>query len=914
MTRRGTLQSLAIHAVVFGVGLWAYAKWIWLPGVSSLAFDLGGHHVELLAPRMLGLALVLPYLSFVIGLSLADLPKLQRFFGLVLRALLVAALTLAVARTSLTREVRRTATVFVVDVSDSVTDESIARARSLIEKSWRAKGDNLVRVVTVAQRPRLVATGDERTAPPLKRHGDGRPGGAGSGTNLQAAVQLAYGLYPPGYLRRMVILSDGNETTGSLLSEVRRARELDVRISAVTPSSQVPGDVIVKELVLPDRLKVGEPFKVRAHVWAARPTKAQVKLYQGEVLNGLDGVRTVELPAGDSEVVFPSIVRIPGDVTYSARLAPEGENRFTDNDRFAVTTTVPGRPTVLYLEGEPSRARYLQQALASNDFDVDARGPREMPSSREELERYDFIVMSDVGSEFVNLTQMQALEQAIRSGGVGFLMAGGDRSFGLGGYTGTRMEQILPVRFDVERRHDEPSLALVLVIDKSGSMSGAPIELAKEAAKATAELLGPDDYIEVVAFDSQPTRLVKMQSARSRIRILTDIARMTSGGGTAIFPALDQGYQDLSVTRARTRHIILMTDGQSPTEGISDLVQTAASEGITISTVGLGPQVDRALLEGIAESGGGRSYFTNDPYNIPRIFTKETSQVARSAVVEEWFQAHQVAPAQFLRGIDLASAPYLEGYVATKAKAEPAEVILASDYGEPILARWRVGLGWSMAWTSDVKNRWSVHWVGWPGFGKFWGQLVREHMRQRRRTLYDMRTEVADGRVHAIVDAIGEDDRFINELDSTLTIAEAGGPAGGARGQPWTRTEPMRQTAPGRYEADFPLDRYGSFALRATHRVEDRVVAESFAQLANPYPREYLATAPNPAVLSELARATKGRMDPTPQQTFDAFGEKLQFHQDLWPTLVGAALAFFLLDLIFRRVRVFDRKFKRPSA
>ena len=137
----------------------------------------------------------------------------------------------------------------------------------------------------------------------------------------------------------------------------------------------------------------------------------------------------------------------------------------------------------------------------------------------------------------------------------------------------------------------------------------------------------------VIGFDSQPTRLVKMQSARSRIRILTDIARMTSGGGTAIFPALDMGYQDLSVTRARTRHIILMTDGQSPTEGISDLVQTAASEGITISTVGLGPQVDRALLEGIAESGGGRSYFTNDPYNVPRIFTKETSQVARSAAV-----------------------------------------------------------------------------------------------------------------------------------------------------------------------------------------------------------------------------------------------------------------------------------------
>jgi hypothetical protein len=356
--------------------------------------------------------------------------------------------------------------------------------------------------------------------------------------------------------------------------------------------------------------------------------------------------------------------------------------------------------------------------------------------------------------------------------------------------------------------------------------------------------------------------------------------------------------------------MILMTDGQSPTEGISDLVQTAASEGITISTVGLGSQVDRALLESIAEQGGGRSYFTNDPYNIPRIFTKETTQVARSAVVEEWFQAHQVGPAQFLRGVDIAGAPYLEGYVATKAKPEPAEVILASDHGEPILARWRFGLGWSMAWTSDVKNRWGVHWVAWPGYAKFWSQLVREHMRQRRRTLYDMRTEVADGRVRAIVDAIGEDDRFINGLDSTLTIAAAEAGSGRAA-ERFKRDVELRQTAPGRYEADFPLDRYGSFVLRAVHRVEERVVAESFAQLANPYPREYLATGPSPELLAQLARATRGRIDPTPAQAFDTFGEKIRFHADLWRELVAIALAIFLVDLVFRRVRIFDRKFRR---
>jgi hypothetical protein len=465
---------------------------------------------------------------------------------------------------------------------------------------------------------------------------------------------------------------------------------------------------------------------------------------------------------------------------------------------------------------------------------------------------------------------------------------------------------------DAERRRDQPSLALALVIDKSGSMNGQKIELAKDAAGATAEMLGPDDYIEVVGFDSQPARVVRMQSARNRIQIMRDIGRLAARGGTAIFPALDMAYQDLVVTRARIKHVILLTDGQTQEAGIPELVQAMSAEGITVSTVGLGSDVNRALLTHLASLGGGRAYFTQEPHNVPRIFMRETSTVARSNVVEEYFRPSVSEPADFLRGVPIESAPFLHGYVATRAKPSPAQVTLVSELGEPILARWRVGLGWSLAWTSDVKNRWSVEWLRWPGYSRFWAQLVREHMRQRRRQTLDMSAEVVDGEVRVEVDAIGGDDEFMNGLTSSVHVE---GPMGGRAGDARVDADhALSQTAPGRYEARFPIEQYGSFVLTAEHQRDGHTVAESSAQLSNPYPREYMTFEPDVALLERAASLTGGSVDPSASRLFDPAGEHIEHHEELWPKLLFLALLLFVVDLLLRRVRLFDRTFRAASS
>jgi Mg-chelatase subunit ChlD len=911
--RHGWRRSMRIGApalivAVGALGLWLYARYVWYAG-PTVAWHRGHGDYELLAPRMLGVALLAPYFFWVMGRSLADLPLPQRLLSVLLRVAFMSVLALGLARLARSATTQKVCTVYLVDVSDSVADAALEDARAEVQRGLDAKPkDDLVRLVTFAKRPRVVSI-EETTklvAPRIERHG----GTLGTATDIASALQLAYGLYPEGYLRRAMILSDGVQTDGDVLAEANRARLYGVKLFAVPYRRAVPGEVALRDLRLPEHVHEGETFDLHAQVFSSVEQSAKLTLKQGDVINGLDGIKQVDLKPGDNDVVFKSKAAVPGTVTYSLEVTDAADDRFQENNRATAVAAVLGKPVVLYVDGDPARATYLASSLAAQQLNVDTNDP--LPSSLREAERYDFIILSDIAAERVSLTQQETIEQYVRDLGGGFLFAGGERGYGLGGWHHTAIERILPVRMDAEKRRDEAEVAMALVIDRSGSMTGLPLEMAKQAAKATADTLAADDLLEIIAFDSQPTRIVRMTPAKHRARIQNDIARIQAGGGTEIFPALDAAYQALSTTRAKKKHVVLLTDGQAPQNGIHDLVQAMSAENITVTTVGLGGGIDENLLRTIAEAGGGRFYKVADPQSLPRIFTRETEMVSRSAAVEEYFQPRLSSPADFLRGIDVSAAPFLHGYVATKLKPPPAQQILESELAEPILARWHVGLGWTMAWTSDVKNLWAVEWLRWPAWGQFWGQLVREHMRQKKRQVYDMRAEIdpATGHVRAALDATGADDRFQNGLDAWLTIA-------GPQPSGETRKLGMPQTAPGRYEADFPLDRYGSFLLHAslTKPIEDGVataksatVAESFGHVTNPYPREYLALATDLPTLRHAAEAAGGALDPVPSAVFDPAGEVIRYHQDLWPRLVGASIALLLLDLVVRRVRLFDRK------
>lgn len=924
--RAGRALWVVVCLATFAGMAYAYHHFVWTRTEPTFTYVYEGIKYQLLNPRMLGVALIAPWFLLVLGWTLADLPWPQKVLTVLLRVGFVGMVAFGLSRPVRSADTDKITTVYLIDVSSSVSEPAIADAQKLVDEAFTLKReDDQIRVVTFAKRPLLLPeklSGEGIVAAPtIARHLDeeGNEGKSdeemarddpGAGSNLQAALQLAYGLFPPGYLRRAVLISDGLQTQGDILAEANRAAEYGVKLHTLAYDRPVPAELAVKGLRMPGRVKVGETFKVVADIYASRPIKAKARLKMGETLNGLDPIKELDLKPGDNEVVFKSVVRVAGEVTYSLDISDISADRFSANNRYATTVDVPGRPQVLYVEGSPQYAGPLARALTAQQFDVDVRPPVGFPGSLKELERYDFVIVSDTPKERLGLQSQNLIEQYVRDLGGGFLFAGGENGYGLGGWNRTTIARILPVRMETERRKEMPSVAMLLVIDRSGSMTGLPMEMAKKAAKATVEVLGSDDVIGVVAFDSVPNRFVKIQPARNGSRIRGLISRIQPGGGTDIFPALDAAYNDMTVTQARKKHVILLTDGKAPTNGIRDLVTAMIAEGITVTTVGLGSDVDEQLLKMVADVGGGRYHQVPDPQSLPRIFTKETEMVARAAAVEEWFPVVQTGYASFLRRLDIRTAPYLHGYVATKLKPSPAtELIASADTEEPILARWRVGTGWSLAWTSDVKARWAVEWITWPGWERFWGQLVREHMRQKHRRELDMKAEIVDGELVATIDAFTADDRFDNKLVSKLAVV---GPEPGGE----KKTVEMQQIAPGRYEARTQMDKFGSFLLKAEHaRVEDngslKPIATSSGHISNPYPREYASFQTDKLILQRAAVATGGLFEPAERKVaFDPEGEKITYNEDLWARAIMAAIGLFLLDLLLRRVRIFDRKFR----
>jgi len=504
---------------------------------------------------------------------------------------------------------------------------------------------------------------------------------------------------------------------------------------------------------------------------------------------------------------------------------------------------------------------------------------------------------------------MKALEGFVRDGG-GLLMAGGAGSFGSGGYAGSRIEALLPVRIDLPERLDEATLALALVIDKSGSMSGPKMDLTKEAARATAEALPPSDQIAVVVFDSQAAAVVRLQRAANRMRILGDIGRIQASGGTNILAGLREAVDELMPARARKKHIILLSDGQSAYDGIADLADTAATAQITISAVGVGEGADQTLLQMIATRGGGRFYHTRDPASIPRIFSRETSQIGRTSVVEEPTSVHVGKRVEALAGLPIESAPPLRGYAVTHPR-RAAELLLTTGDGAPLLARWQVGLGQVTAWTSDIKPRWSGAWMRWPPFAKFWAQVTRATMRRRAANHFPIQVTRAGDRVTAVVDAIGADDRFLSGLDGQLAVTTVG--LAGAPGP--ARRIAMAETAPGRYETTFrPEAASGALLLQAALARGSTPVADAGGRLPLPFApelRPHVPAGPGPAadaggtaLLAAVAARTGGRLLSDPAALFDPGPERRETHQPVRTEILLVTLALVLVDVLLRRVRL----------
>lgn len=833
--------------------------------------------VELTQPWMLLGLLALPVLVWYCVRGLTDFSRWQRITSLVARSLVLILLVAALCGLSWLKPSKDVYVVFLIDDSLSVGDEAKPNIEAYLYRASAAAGGNKVAFVRFGAEPGAV-TNDRNATVVANRQG----------TNIAAALEVARAAIPPSHVPRLVLLSDGNQTTGDAL---RTAVRGGVPIDTVPLPTRTDPEVQVSAVNVPAQVREGEPFYVEVVIDSNHDDVGEIEIFRGAHKVKLQDDGVVKVKAGENRFRFRQQIAGERMAEYTARI--KGFNdKLLDNNAARGLVYTNGKPRVLVIDTDPKQSRQFASALEQEGIKVDVRPSQGIPDSLSDLQNYELLVLSNVPATSMSVRQMNNIRTYVQELGGGLIMIGGDQAFGLGGYYKTTIEEILPVRSDFEKEKEKPSLAMILVIDKSGSMGGIKMEMAKDAAKAAVELLGPKDKVGVIAFDGDLFWIAEVQSASNKGQILDKISGIEAGGGTTMGPPMEAAYEALTNTQAKLKHVIVLTDGVSEPADFEGIAQNMTQAKQTCTTVAVGDDCDFKLLQDIARIGNGRYYHAEDPNNIPQIFAKETVTASKSAINEQPFTPIVMRPTQVIADIKFDDAPFLLGYVTTRPKPT-SELILASEKGDPLLSWWRYGLGMSVAFTSDAKSRWAAEWLSWPGYSKFWAQVVRHAMRKSDAKGVFVQVDRKDGKAKVTLDAVKTDGKFLNEATSELTVIE---PQGGER------KVAMMQTAPGRYVGEFPTDRQGTYHVSMTQQGKGQPAAQQSRGLVVNYDDELRLKPTDEALLEAIAKSSGGRYKPEPEDVFAADDRTASRPVPLWPYLVIVAALIFLADVALRRI------------
>ena len=726
-------------------------------------------------------------------------------------------------------------------------------------------------------------------------------------TDLAAGIRRALEEAPQDSATRIVLLSDGVATRGDAMQAALKAAAAEVPIDVVPLDQQVLPDVRLVSVGLPARADENEPMALR--IVTHSPSRAEVEVRikrNGRLVQR--GQATIE--AGEDVIRLREIAPEPGlhryDVEITA-LDPSLDLAPEDNAGTAFVR-VRGEALALVVDGD-GLGDFVAKALEDAAFRVSQGGATALPTSIDELARYDLVVLSDVRAALLSEEQLEALASYARDLGGGLILMGGDRSMGPGGYGKTPIEEVSPVSFDVKNERKRASLAEVIAIDYSGSMgmtvaSGqTKLTLANEAAARSARLLGPGDRIGVAHVDTALTWTVPLGPLNDVEAIARRIHETSVGGGGIYMDlALRESYAALEREKTGLKHLLVFADGNDAErlDGCRALVSTALSRGITTSVVALGRGHDIGELEALSRLGSGRFYLVEDATRLPAVFAEETVLAARSSIHEIDFRPLVAQPGAPIQGIDFATAPLLKGYVVTTKKPR-ATVLLEAAEGDPLLATWSVGLGRVAAFTSDLKDRWGVDWTSWPEASRMMGQLGRDVARKAEDPRVRTSAEITGGELSVRTEVVGDDGRAQSFRRLSAIVA---GPSGFSRE---LALEPM---AAGSYAAALPLSRPGTYVVTTKDEATGEIVGTSFAVLSAG--EELRPTGTDRALLARIAGMTGGKVRDTLAGVFhDRPTSRFSYLSLTNPLLMAAAL-LMLLGVAARRLALPDWASRLP--
>jgi Mg-chelatase subunit ChlD len=846
----------------------------------------------------------------------------------VLRSAVFVAIAAALTQPVLQRASDAVSVVYALDVSGSVSPRFVREALGWIGAVDARHEPAQSRYVVFADRARLLDSLEQVRA--IAVAADDDTGARGDtihqgATDLEEALLAALPGFAPGHAKRIVLLSDGNETEGDVWRAMLRVQAEGARVFAVPAGISADKDAWIQDIIVPEEVREDTEVELEVRLSSRLPAPARVELSIGE---RTAGSQDVTLSQGDNRVTFK--VRFPreGSQDITARVSADGDE-IALNDTLVEDVLVKRQLRVLYVEGGADAARHLAGALSAQAIRVSVATPGDLSGNPRLIEGNDVVILSDVRADALGASAAQRLHTFVRDDGGGLVFAAGENTYGENGFAGGALERLLPVKFEAKRKRQD--LDIVLLIDRSSSMRRGKIEFAKTAALATLDLLEPEQGLGVVAFDAKQHVIVPLAPVGDKRRAAELISRMTSSGQTNIYGALQEAQRQLADSKAEIKHIILLSDGLTapPSNEVIDstgrgrrgrvivldgtdipklhqktelvaqfegIMEELSEAKITLSSVVFGEGPDIKFMTALAKMGHGQTHISRSEEDLPSLFAGETRRIRGDSVVEEPFTPLVKASSPTISGVDFATGPKLKGYVESKPKRF-SDVLLEAKKDLPLLAETHYGLGKTVVFLSDVKNRWAVDWLDWPGYAKLWGQIVRDSARRDAGDGVTWKV-TREGRSADIqLTALGSDGSYRSDLVPQVRVTA---PAGGS-----TVTS-LRQVAPGRYTTQVPLAASGdapwNFELLPGGGVSATDIERAGTRrLFYTYPDEYRLLSANLPLLRTLSEQTGGSLSPGEDEIFKPRGDGGLRVTPLWPYFAGAALLLFLLDILVRR-------------
>ncbi|MCH2141056.1 MAG: VWA domain-containing protein, partial [Phycisphaerales bacterium] len=779
-----------------------------------------------------------------------------------LRCLLIVVLALALADPNINRQSDQITVAVVLDRSSSILPGELDTAIDWLQQATQSREvDEQLAVVDAARTTVVVMMPDA--------HGQIAAGpvqGPTDGSNLAGGLEFAKGLLPEGGVHRLLLVSDGNETSGSLLDAADQASRSGIPIDVLPIQYHRSGEVMVDRVIAPRTHRPGERIPLQIVMRSEGPATGSLRVTRDGVEIG-DGIE-VDLPGG----VAVRSLSVPSGAAaverFDVRFEPQEQvadtatrDRRLRNNTAAAISVASGRGRIALVVEHPDAATSLETMLASRGFDIEIVGVEALLGGPTSLSAWDAIALLDVPRWSLPDRLDQELAAWVRDGGGGLLLSGGPTGLGAGGWIGSEVADLLPVNLDppAERISRPGALALVLHACEmpQGNYWG------RRVAEAAIEALSSEDYVGIVEYDARRGEVVwplPMQRADTKAAALSAAANLRYGDMPSFQASMQMAFDGLIKVEAGRRHMVIISDGdpQPPSEA---LLLQCADAGVTVTTVmvgGHGTAIDRRRMRAIAVSTGGRFYDVQDPDQLPQIFIEESQVVSRSLIQQGNFSAGWIGPSggPFPQSAiaSLSPLPGIKQYILTAALgglAANAVGIMREDQADPLLA-WRIaGLGRTSVWSSAFIDNWGGDWLVWSGAGDFWSRLFSWLRREADgESLSVDLVERGDGQIDIEVEAADQDEGFLNFLQLRAAILGPGGVGGPVD---------LVQVGPGRYAGTFEASQAGGWVVAIQYEGVAGSTGEAVSgwvqeSIVRNWPREDAAVRSREALLHEVAQ------------------------------------------------------------